>query len=62
MAGSMEVPTLQKLLKLDDTALLEWRMEARAELDRNPGGELQAVYDQSTAEVSERARTAWGRL
>lgn len=56
----MEVPELAKLVRLDDTALIEWRREARAALDRSPDPELRAVYDQTTAEVTQRAATAWG--
>jgi hypothetical protein len=56
----MKVPELAKLVRLDDTALIAWRREARAELDRSPDPELRAVYDQTTAEVTQRAATAWG--
>jgi hypothetical protein len=59
--GTMEVPKLEKLVRLDDTSLLNWRREARTELERNPSFELQAVYDQTTAEVTQRAATAWGQ-
>jgi hypothetical protein len=58
----MEVPTLEKLVRLDDTALLEWRRAARDEMDRNPSAELQAVYDQTTREVTSRAADAWTKL
>jgi hypothetical protein len=49
---------------LDDSALLSWRAEVRAELERlaprSPGhAELTARYDVSTLEVDERARRAW---
>jgi hypothetical protein len=52
--------------RLDDTALLAWRAQARAELERLPpyGAEhdkLTVAYDQSTAELTERARRAWMR-
>ena len=52
--------------RLDDTALLSWRAEARTELERLPPGSLghavlTARYDRSTAEVNERARRAWSR-
>lgn len=56
----MEIPELAKLVRLDDSALIEWRREARAELDRGLDPELRAVYDQTTAEVTQRAATAWG--
>jgi hypothetical protein len=51
---------------LDDSALLNWRAEARAELERLPSASvahatLTALYDQSTSEVNERARRAWSR-
>jgi hypothetical protein len=51
---------------LDDSALLTWRAQARAELERVPEGApghaaLAALYDQSTQEVNERARQAWSR-
>lgn len=57
----MEVPELAKLVRLDDTALLDWRKEARAELEHSPDPVLQAVYDQTTAEVTQRAATAWSK-
>jgi hypothetical protein len=49
---------------LDDSALLTWRAETRAELERlsppSPGyAALAALYDRSTAEVNDRARQAW---
>jgi hypothetical protein len=52
--------------KLDDSALLSWRAEVRAELERLPPGSpshaaLTARYDRSTAEVNDRARRAWSR-
>jgi hypothetical protein len=52
--------------RLDDSALLSWREEARAELERLPSASLDravlaALYDQSTSEVNERARRAWSR-
>jgi hypothetical protein len=51
---------------LDDAALLSWRVEARAELERlapHSAGhaELAARYDLSTREVDDRARRAWSR-
>lgn len=54
------------LAALDDSALLSWRAEARAELERlaprSPGhAELAARYDLSTREVDDRARRAWSR-
>jgi hypothetical protein len=52
--------------RMDDTALLSWRAETRAELERLPPGApdhvaLTARYDQSTEEVNDRARKAWSR-
>lgn len=51
---------------LDDSALLTWRAQARAELERLPSASpgyaaLAALYDISTSEVNERARKAWSR-
>ncbi len=50
--------------RLDDSALLTWRAEARAELERLPPSSpghaaLSALYDRSTAEIDDRARRAW---
>lgn len=52
--------------RLDDTTLLAWRAEMRAELERLPPASpgyaaLMALYDISTAEVNDRAREAWSR-
>ena len=52
--------------RLDDSALLSWRAEARAELERLSSASvahatLAALYDRSTSEVNERARRAWSR-
>jgi hypothetical protein len=52
--------------QLDDSALLLWRAEMRAELERLPAASLDyaaltALYDRSTVEVNERAREAWSR-
>jgi hypothetical protein len=52
--------------RMDDSALLTWRARTRAELERLPPGSpghavLTARYDQSTAEVNDRARRAWSR-
>jgi hypothetical protein len=51
---------------LDDSALLTWRAQARAELERLPPATtrhaaLTALYDRSTAEVNDRARAAWAK-
>jgi hypothetical protein len=56
----------ENLAKLDDTALLSWRAEARAELERLPPVSadhtaLMALYDKTTAEVDDRARRAWSQ-
>jgi hypothetical protein len=50
--------------QLDDSALLSWRAEMRADLERLPPGSpghaaLAALYDKSTEEVDDRARRAW---
>jgi hypothetical protein len=50
--------------KLDDSALLSWRAEMRAELERLPPASpghvaLLALYEESTEEVYDRARKAW---
>jgi hypothetical protein len=52
--------------RLDDSALLNWRAETRAELEQLPPASpghaaLSALYDRSTAEIDERARQAWSR-
>jgi hypothetical protein len=49
---------------MDDSALLSWRAETRAELERLPPGSpdhaaLTDRYDESTEEISDRAREAW---
>ncbi len=51
---------------MDDSALLSWRAQTRAELERLPPGSpghaaLAARYDESTGEVNDRARKAWSR-
>lgn len=51
---------------LDDSALLTWRVEVRAELERlaphSPDhAQLAAQYDLSTQEIDDRARKAWSR-
>jgi hypothetical protein len=56
----------ENLAKLDDTALLSWRAEARAELERlapvsADHTALMALYDKTTAEVDDRARRAWSQ-
>ena len=49
----MERPALTDLLKRDNPGLLAWRRQAREELQRNPGDTaLQAVFDQTTSEVT----------
>lgn len=50
--------------RLDDSALLAWRAQARAELERLPPASpgyaaLAVLYDKSTTEVNDRARRAW---
>ena len=52
--------------RMDDSALLSWRAQTRAELERLPPGApghaaLAARYDESTEEVNDRARKAWAR-
>ena len=49
---------------MDDSTLLSWRAETRAELERLPPGSpdhaaLTDRYDESTEEISDRAREAW---
>lgn len=49
---------------MDDSTLISRRQEIRAQLERLPPhsaghSDLQAIYDQSTEVVSERARAAW---
>jgi hypothetical protein len=51
---------------MDDSALLGWRENSRAQLQRlpplSPGhAALSALLDQSATELVERARTAWTR-
>lgn len=57
---------ITELARMDDSALLDWRAETRATLERlAPGSpehtELAALYDCSTAEVDDRARRAWSQ-
>jgi hypothetical protein len=57
-------PMSSSFTALDDSALITWRAEARAELERlpphSPGhAELATQYDQSTLEIDDRARRAW---
>ena len=49
---------------MDDSALISWRVQVREELERLPPhsrafAELSARYEVSTAEIDNRARTAW---
>ena len=51
---------------MDDSALLSWRADTRAELERLPPGSpghaaLAARYDESTEVVTDRAREAWSK-
>jgi hypothetical protein len=53
-------------MQLDDSALLSRRAQMRAELERLPPASpghvaLSALYDRSTEELDDRARTAWSR-
>jgi hypothetical protein len=53
--------------RLDDSALLTWRAEARTELESLPprsesGKALCALYDASLDELVERARKAWAKI
>ena len=57
---------LKAFTRMDDSALLGWRAEARARLERlTPGSRVYVAqtvrYDRSTEEVNERARRAWAR-
>lgn len=59
-----QVVTFDDLTALDDSALLDWRARARAELERLPPAStahiaLTALYDLSTLDVTDRARKAW---
>jgi hypothetical protein len=50
--------------EMDDSTLISRRQEIRAQLEQLPPhsadhGELQAIYDQSTEVINERARAAW---
>jgi hypothetical protein len=52
--------------QLDDSALLSRRAEMRDELERLPASSFEYAvltmrYDQSTIEVTERARKAWSK-
>lgn len=53
-AKTTEVPMLADLVKLDDSALIAWRKQTRAELDHNPDQALQALYDATTQEMASR--------
>ncbi len=51
---------------MDDSTLISRRQEIRAQLEQLPPHSaahtaLQAIYDQSTEIISQRARTAWTR-
>ena len=53
--------------QLDDSALLTWRAEARAELERLPPRSASceapsALYDASLDELVECARKAWAKI
>lgn len=63
---SDDEPAETDFTRLDDSALLTWRAEMRAELERLPPASpdhaaLSALYDQSTEEINDRARRAWSR-
>jgi hypothetical protein len=54
------------LSQLDDTALLDWRVKTRAELETLPPrsaehAALSAMYEASLDELVERARKAWAK-
>jgi hypothetical protein len=58
--------TTEGFTQLDDSTLLTWRANTRAELERLPPGSpdhaaLSSLYDRSTEEVNDRARRAWSR-
>jgi hypothetical protein len=57
--AATEVPALADLVKLDDSALIAWRRETSAELERNPDEGLQVVYDATTQEIATRAEQKW---
>ena len=53
--------------RMDDSALLSMRAEMRAKLERLPRGSfdhaaLTALYDRTTEEIDDRARSAWARM
>lgn len=57
---------IPEFTRLDDCALITWRAQARAELERLPPRSdghdaLSRAYDASTAEICARARAAWTR-
>jgi hypothetical protein len=57
----LRIPTYADIVRWDDTALINWRRQAKAELDRNPRDDaLQRCYDASTVEVANRTRANWG--
>jgi hypothetical protein len=67
-SGKAEMATIgnDDFTQLDDSALLSWRAEMRANLERLPVASaahnaLTALYDESTQEVDARARRAWSR-
>lgn len=52
--------------RFDDSGLLDWRAGARRELEHlSPASPLHAaltaLYDESTSEVTERARRTWSQ-
>ncbi len=51
---------------MDDSALIAWRQDMRAELERlapksADHAALSALYDQSATELVDRARKAWSK-
>ena len=57
----MKAPELADLVRLDDSALIAWRRDARTELEHRPDVSLQAVYDATTQEITDRAGEKWTR-
>jgi hypothetical protein len=57
----VEAPRLADLFRMDDTALIQWRREARVQLEHDPSAELQIAYDQTTQEIVRRAGEWWAK-
>lgn len=51
----------ETLLAMNDTDLIQWRANARAQLQRTQDASLARLYDTTTAMLANRARAAWSR-